>query len=170
MTEAESIAALSEAVVTEAIDAGQSVAVAESCTGGWIAKAITDINGSSACFEYGIVSYSDCAKKTILGVHPTTLSKHGAVSEEVVREMVLGVQKLSSADIGVAVSGIAGPGGGSEDKPVGTVWIAWSHRGKEEDPVDTEKHLIQGDRDAVRSRTVILALQGIRERIRMYGR
>jgi nicotinamide-nucleotide amidase len=169
MAETDAISTLSEALVGELIDAGKSVSVAESCTGGWIAKALTDIGGSSQCFSYGVVSYSNGAKESLLGVNPASLNDHGAVSEDVVREMATGVLSLSGADYAVAVSGIAGPGGGSAEKPVGTVWIAWAVRKRKKTTVDAEKHKIEGDRDSVRSRTVILALQGIRKRIRVHG-
>lgn len=169
MTETESISALSEALVSELIEAGKSISVAESCTGGWIAKALTDTGGSSQCFGYGVVSYSNGAKESMLGVKPATLSAHGAVSEEVVREMAAGVLNLSGADYGIAVSGIAGPDGGTEEKPVGLVWFAWAVRNKNKTMIDAEKHFIKGDREAVRMRTVILAMQGIRERLRANG-
>jgi len=169
MAETDAIGTLSTAVVGELIDAGKSVSVAESCTGGWIAKALTDIGGSSQCFGYGIVSYSNGAKESMLGVNPASLNEHGAVSEAVVREMAAGALSLSGADYAVAVSGIAGPDGGSEEKPVGTVWVAWAVRKRKKTSIDAEKHIIEGDRESVRSRTVILALQGIRERIRMHG-
>lgn len=169
MVETESIGALAEAVVSELIESGKSVAVAESCSGGWIAKALTDIGGSSACFGYGIVSYSNGAKESMLGVNPASLDEHGAVSDEVVREMAEGVLNLSGADYAVAVSGVAGPSGGTEEKPVGTVWIAWAGRGRKKTSIDAEKHIISGDREAIRARTVIIAMQGIRERIRTNG-
>ena len=169
MADMESIAALSEALVSELIDAGRTVSVAESCTGGWIAKALTDISGCSQCFAYGVVSYSNGAKESMLGVNPATLLRNGAVSAEVVAEMAEGVMKLSGADYSVAVSGIAGPDGGSEEKPVGTVWFGWAVRDNNEASVETEKHLIKGDREAVRSRSTILAMQGVRERLRRYG-
>ncbi len=169
MSETESIAALSDALVSELIEAGRSIAVAESCTGGWIAKALTDISGSSQCFGYGVVSYSNGAKESMLGVKSASLNEHGAVSEEVVSEMAGGVFSLSGADYTVAVSGIAGPDGGTEDKPVGTVWFAWAVRTRKNISIHAEKHLIKGDREAVRMRTVILALQGIRERLRKNG-
>ncbi len=169
MAETESIGALSEALVSELIESGRSIAVAESCTGGWIAKALTDIGGSSQCFGYGVVSYSNGAKESMLGVNPLTLAEHGAVSEDVVREMAQGVLNLSGADYAVAVSGIAGPDGGTEEKPVGTVWFGWAVRNRKNISIDAEKHLIKGDREAVRTRTVILAMQGIRERIRTNG-
>jgi len=169
MAEKESIAALSEALVSELIEAGRSVSVAESCSGGWIAKALTDIGGSSQCFGYGVVSYSNGAKESMLGVQPRTLTEHGAVSENVVREMAQGVLNLSGSDYAVAVSGIAGPDGGSEEKPVGMVWFAWAARNKKNTSIYAEKHLIKGDREAVRTRTVILAMQGVRERMRANG-
>jgi len=166
MTESEAISALSEALVGELLAAGKSVATAESCTGGWIAKSITDNAGSSGCFAYGLVSYSNGAKESLLGVGQATLQQHGAVSEEVVREMVSGALNLSGADIAVAVSGVAGPDGGSEDKPVGTVWFAWASRDIDKPDIDTKKRLLKGDRDQVRTQTVVIALQGIRERLR----
>ena len=169
MAEAESIAALSEALVSELIEAGHTVSVAESCTGGWIAKALTDIGGSSQCFSYGVVSYSNGAKESMLGVNPAILIQYGAVSEEVVREMAEGVLNLSGADYAVAVSGIAGPDGGSEEKPVGTVWFGWAVRNNKKMSIDTEKSLLKGDREAVRERTVVLAMQGVRERLRQNG-
>jgi nicotinamide-nucleotide amidase len=169
MAETESIAALSEALVSELIEAGQSISVAESCTGGWISKALTDISGSSQCFAYGVVSYSNGAKESMLGVNPASLLEYGAVSEEVVGEMAAGVLNLSGADYAVAVSGIAGPDGGTEEKPVGTVWFGWAVRNDKKMSIDTEKHLVKGDREAVRTRTVILAMQGLRERLRKNG-
>ncbi len=169
MAETESIEALSEALVSELIEAGRSIAVAESCSGGWIAKALTDIGGSSQCFGYGVVSYSNDAKESMLAVNPLTLAEHGAVSEDVVREMAEGVLKLSGADYAVAVSGIAGPDGGSEEKPVGMVWLAWAVRKQRKTSIYAEKHLIKGDREAVRTRTVILAMQGVREQMRANG-
>lgn len=169
MADTQAIGALSTAVVAELIEAGKTVSVAESCTGGWIAKVLTDVAGSSACFGYGIVSYSNGAKESILGVRPASLDEHGAVSEVVVKEMAQGVLNLSGADFALAVSGVAGPGGGTEEKPVGTIWIAWAARRLQETLIEAEHHLVPGDREAVRSRTVILALQGLRERNRMHG-
>ncbi len=169
MAETESIEALSEALISELIEAGRSISVAESCSGGWIAKALTDIGGSSQCFGYGVVSYSNGAKESMLGVNPASLNEHGAVSDAVVREMAAGVLNLSGADYAVAVSGIAGPDGGSEEKPVGTVWFGWAVRNSKIPSIDTEKHIIKGDREAVRMRTVIIAMQGIRERLRTTG-
>ncbi|WON76393.1 nicotinamide-nucleotide amidase [Serratia sp. UGAL515B_01] len=134
----------------------QSITCAESCTGGGIAKAITDIAGSSAYFERGFVTYSNAAKHELLGVAETTLSAHGAVSENVVREMAVGALKAANADLAISVSGIAGPDGGSEDKPVGTVWFGFATRSGR---VLTRKMHFAGDRDAVRLQATIFALQ-----------
>lgn len=156
-------------LVEELAAAGKSVATAESCTGGWVAKTITDVPGSSACFAYGIVSYSNGAKEALLGVRPETLQKSGAVSEPVVREMAEGVLKLAGADFSVAVSGVAGPDGGSADKPVGTVWFAWARRRGTSCDLYAEKQLFSGDRREVRERSVATALEGVLERLRQYG-
>lgn len=131
---------------------------AESCTGGWIAKVVTDVAGSSAWFDCGMAVYSYEAKQALLGVRPQTLEEHGAVSRETAIEMVSGALVHSGATVAVAVTGIAGPGGGTEDKPVGTVWIAWKRRGGY--PQAQVFHF-EGDRDAVRRRTVSEALHGL---------
>ena len=135
---------------------------AESCTGGWIAKAVTDVAGSSAWFDCGMAAYSYEAKQALLGVRPQTLETHGAVSRETVVEMVSGALVHSGATLAVAVTGIAGPGGGSEDKPVGTVWIAWKRRGGY---AKAEVFHFDGDRDAVRRQTVAAALAGLEQHI-----
>ena len=166
MTTCESIADLARNVVSELSESGKAVATAESCTGGWIAKSLTDVAGSSAVFSYGIVSYSNGAKEQLLGVSNATLSEHGAVSKEVVSEMAEGALNLSGANIAVGVSGVAGPDGGTDDKPVGTVWFAWARRTESSIAVDTELHTMEGDRKAVRMQTVTRALNGIRERLR----
>ena len=166
MPDHDSIGALSEALVGELLAAGKTVSTAESCTGGWIAKSLTDIAGSSGCFGYGLVSYSNGAKESLLGVNPATLEEHGAVSEETVKEMAEGALNLSGADIAAAVSGVAGPDGGSEEKPVGTVWFAWASRKKGDPDIDAEKRFLKGDRDQIRVQTVVISLQGIRERLR----
>ena len=165
MADYESLQKLSEAVVVELTKAGKAVSTAESCTGGWVAKSITDIPGSSAVFQYGIVSYSNGAKESILGVKNETLEVHGAVSKPVVEEMAKGVLHLSGADIAVAVSGVAGPDGGTDEQPVGTVWFAWAVRDGAKERVDTHCANFKGDRDLVRELTVAHALQGVRERI-----
>ncbi|MCR6495839.1 CinA family protein [Thermomonas sp. S9] len=136
----------------------QVLVTAESCTGGWIAKCMTDIPGSSAWFDCGMVAYSYEAKQALLGVRPQTLEQFGAVSRETVVEMVSGALVHSGATLAVAVTGIAGPGGGSEDKPVGSVWIGWKRRGGY---ARAELFHFEGDRDAVRRQTVAAALRGV---------
>jgi nicotinamide-nucleotide amidase len=165
MADYESLQKLAAAVVNELAAVGKAVTTAESCTGGWIAKSITDIPGSSAVFAYGVVSYSNGAKESILGVQNQTLEDNGAVSEAVVREMARGAINLSGANIAVAVSGVAGPDGGTDDKPVGTVWFAWAVREGADAVIDTSCEHFSGDRDLVRELTVAHALQGVLERI-----
>jgi len=140
---------------------GEKLACAESCTGGWIAKVLTDMPGSSAWFDRGFVTYSNEAKQEMLGVSAQTLGDHGAVSRETVLEMARGALVQSAAGSSVAVSGIAGPGGGTVDKPVGTVWIAWAGEGFAEAVCEH----FEGDRDAVRSAAVRAALQGLLDRL-----
>lgn len=137
---------------------GMMLATAESCTGGGVAAAATEIPGSSAWFERGFVTYSNDSKVELLGVRPATLEAHGAVSELTVREMAEGALRQSKAQIALAVSGIAGPGGGSITKPVGTVWLAWSLR---DGPTRAQLHYLQGSRSEIRRQTVRLALQGV---------
>ena len=165
MVEDIGIRALAESLVTKLSDAGKTVTTAESCTGGWIAKAITDVPGSSAAFAYGIVSYSNGAKKSLLGVQNPTLVDNGAVSEPVVIEMATGALSLSGADIAVAVSGVAGPDGGTEDKPVGTVWFGWAIRLGSRISADSDSSCFAGDRNEVRVQTVAHALRGVIERL-----
>lgn len=141
---------------------GLRLTAAESCTGGWIAKVVTDIPGSSAWFERGFVTYSNAAKAELLGVQTQTLETHGAVSEPVVLEMVAGALNHSQAQVAVAVSGIAGPDGGSADKPVGTVWFAWSLPGASP---WTERLQFAGDRGEVRHQAVRVALEVLLERL-----
>ncbi|HEY8009519.1 MAG TPA: CinA family protein [Rudaea sp.] len=137
---------------------GATLIAAESCTGGWIAKTLTDIAGSSAWFECGVVAYSYEAKEALLGVRPETLELHGAVSKETVTEMVAGALARFGATVAVAVTGIAGPSGGTHDKPVGTVWIGWKRRGGY---AQTQVFHFDGDREAVRRQTVAAALRGV---------
>lgn len=165
MADHEAINELAKALVSELSAAGKAVATAESCSGGWIAKAITDVPGSSACFGYGIVTYSNGAKESMLGVQNQTLIDNGSVSEPVVREMAEGALSLSGAHIGVAVSGVAGPDGGSEEKPVGTVWFAWAIRDGSKVRLETSLQHFDGDRELVRELTVVYALQGVLDRL-----
>jgi len=146
-------ARLGEALLTR----GERLAAAESCTGGWIAKVVTDIPGSSGWFDRGFVTYSNEAKQELLGVAAATLDSHGAVSEATVRAMVAGTFAHSRADLALAVSGIAGPGGGSPEKPVGTVWFAW---GRRDGALIARRELFAGDRTEVRRQSVLTALQG----------
>ena len=141
---------------------GWRLACAESCTGGGIAAALTDVAGSSAWFDRGFVTYSNQAKQEMLGVSPETLLRHGAVSRETVMEMARGALERSRAQLTVAVSGIAGPGGGTRDKPVGTVWLAWASDG---DVAAVHRHF-SGDRAAVRAASIDVALRGLLERAR----
>jgi nicotinamide-nucleotide amidase len=138
---------------------GRCVAAAESCTGGWIAKALTDIVGSSQWFEGGVVAYSNAAKTELLGVPADVLAAHGAVSEETTRAMADGARRRFAADLAVAVSGIAGPGGGTQDKPIGTVHFAWASP----NGVVAERRAFAGSRESVRRQTVALALERLIE-------
>lgn len=133
------------------------LSVAESCTGGWVAKCCTDLAGSSAWFDRGFVTYSNQAKHDMLGVTLSTLEQYGAVSKQTVIEMTQGALTHSNADVSLAISGIAGPTGGTEDKPVGTVWLAWASK----TTTKTQIYHFAGDRDAVRRQAVLAALQGI---------
>ncbi|NWO05618.1 MAG: nicotinamide-nucleotide amidase [Alteromonadaceae bacterium] len=137
---------------------GRTIATAESCTGGWVAKVLTDRPGCSAYVMAGLVTYSNEAKQMLLGVDEQVLETEGAVSELVVRQMVAGAVRATGADVAVAISGIAGPGGGSEEEPVGTVWFAW---GAGPGHTETSLQHFEGDRDAVRRQAVLYALQGV---------
>lgn len=135
---------------------GATLTTAESCTGGWVAKVITDVAGSSAWFERGFVTYSNEAKSQMIGVKPATLEAHGAVSEPVVVEMAIGALKAARADYAISISGIAGPDGGSEEKPVGTVWLAIACVNGQG---ITQRECFDGDRDAVRRQATGWALE-----------
>jgi nicotinamide-nucleotide amidase len=138
------------------------LATAESCTGGWIAQAVTSVAGSSDWFERGFVTYSNRAKRELLGVRGRTLSRFGAVSEQTAREMAAGALRRSRAQVAVAVTGIAGPGGGTREKPVGTVCFAWSGRRIATHSVALR---LRGDRRGIRRRSVAFALRGLLERL-----
>ena len=137
---------------------GLLLATAESCTGGGVAQAVTEVAGSSAWFERGFVTYSNLSKQQLLGVREDTLKQHGAVSELTVREMVAGALQHSAAQVALAVSGIAGPDGGTPDKPVGTVWFAW---GLKHGEIFAQRHQLAGNRGEVRAQAVRIALQGV---------
>lgn len=142
---------------------GWRLATAESCTGGWLAQAITAIPGCSAWFDRGFITYSNEAKREVLGVQADTLAAFGAVSEATVREMAAGALTRSRAEVAVAISGIAGPGGGSADKPVGTVCFAWALVGRTPEAVTCH---FDGDRCSIRKASVQRALQGLLERLK----
>jgi nicotinamide-nucleotide amidase len=139
---------------------GAKLVTAESCTGGWVAKVVTDIPGSSEWFDRGFVTYSDASKQEMLGVSAASLAEHGAVSGQVAGEMVKGALASSGARVGVAVSGIAGPDGGSDDKPVGTVFFAWALSGAEP---SVQRLQFAGDREEVRHQSVRVALERLLE-------
>lgn len=152
---------LAQRLGRQCLQLGVEVTTAESCTGGGIASAITSVAGSSAYFTAGYVTYSNAAKMRLLGVEQATLDAHGAVSEPVVNAMVAGACRESGADVAVAVSGVAGPDGGSDDKPVGTVWIAWGGAERQE----AQCFHFPGDRQAVREQAVREALAGLVARL-----
>ena len=149
---------LVERLASELSKRNARIATAESCTGGWIAKVLTDMPGSSAWFEYGFVSYGNNAKTAMLGVEPALIEKYGAVSAEVAEAMVTGALATSGAQLALAVTGIAGPEGGTPDKPLGTVWFAFAGAGR---GVVSACQQFEGDRDTVRRQTVSTALTGV---------
>jgi len=134
------------------------LATAESCTGGWIAQAATSVPGSSAWFERGFVTYSDRSKKELLGVRARTLARHGAVSEPAAREMAAGALAHSRAQVALAVTGVAGPDGGTRAKPIGLVCFAWARKGQ---ATAAATRRFPGGREAVRRRSVRFALEGL---------
>ena len=136
---------------------GQVLAIAESCTGGWVAQAVPAIAGSSGWFDRGFVTYSNDAKQEMLGVRADTLARHGAVSEQAAREMAQGALARSKATVALAVTGVAGPGGGSAEKPVGMVCFAWASG----QTIRAETIHFSGDRESVRRQSVIHALEGV---------
>ena len=135
----------------------QKLVTAESCTGGWAAQAVTAIAGSSDWFERGFVTYSNAAKQELLRVRRSTLKKHGAVSEETAREMALGALARSRASVAVSITGVAGPGGGSRDKPVGMVCFGWAQGRR----LRSETRKFNGNRESVRRQSVVHALKGV---------
>lgn len=149
---------IAELVAAALLARGWMLATAESCTGGWVAKVCTDLAGSSRWFERGFVTYTNEAKQELLGVDPAVLAEHGAVSRETVTQMAAGALARSRAQVSLAISGIAGPGGATPFKPVGMVCFAWATR--DGGPISCIRHL-DGDREAVRRQAVALALQGV---------
>ncbi|NEV63276.1 nicotinamide-nucleotide amidase [Thiorhodococcus minor] len=158
--------ALAAAVGERLLSLGMMLATAESCTGGWAAKSLTDIAGSSAWLERGFVTYSNAAKVEMLGVSAASLDTHGAVSEAVALEMVRGALRHSRAQVALSITGIAGPGGGGAEKPVGTVWLAWGREGAES--IARREHFA-GDREQVRAQSVRAALEGVLRLLAEHG-
>ena len=151
---------LAEQVGRRLAEARAVLVTAESCTGGWVAQAVTAVSGSSGWFERGYVTYSNDAKQELLGVRGETLARHGAVSEETAREMALGALARSKGTLCAAVTGVAGPTGGTMEKPVGMVCFAWA---RSDGALRSETQRFQGDRESVRRQSVIAALQGVVE-------
>lgn len=145
---------------------GMMLATAESCTGGWVGAAVTAVPGSSLWFDRGFITYTDEAKQDMLGVAAATLERHGAVSEPTVREMAAGALSRSRAQVALAISGIAGPGGGTAEKPVGTVWLAW---GFANGTIASARRQFAGARDEVRRQAVECGLQGVLDRLSETG-
>lgn len=142
------------------------LATVESCTGGGIAASLTDVPGSSEWFERGFVTYSNDSKRELVGVKRQTLAEHGAVSEAVAREMSVGALIHSNADVAVSVTGVAGPDGGTADKPVGTVWISWAER---QGCSLAKLHNLHGDRAAIRDASIVSALNGLHSFVKSFG-
>ena len=161
MTESK-IIELIETLALQLVTQHKMIATAESCTGGLVSKLCTDLSGSSQWFDCGITTYSNQSKINLLNVSASTLDTHGAVSQAVVREMVIGLLNTSTVDIGVSISGIAGPSGGDEKKPVGTVWIAWATSGS---LVEEVLFQFEGNREQVRLQAAYEAIKGITERL-----
>lgn len=153
---------LAERLGNMLLERGQWLAAAESCTGGWLAQSVTAIAGSSTWFDRGFVTYSNAAKMDMLGVPDMTLERHGAVSEPVARAMAQGALTNSRADWTVAITGIAGPGGASPGKPVGTVCFAWANG---DGGCEAQTCHFSGDRAEVREQSVRFALEGLIERV-----
>lgn len=157
VTEAE-LTALSAEVGQALAVARLMLATAESCTGGWVGRAITSVSGSANWYERGFITYSETAKQEMLGVPAELLEQHGAVSEPTARAMAEGALAHSHAQVALAVTGIAGPTGGSERKPVGMVWFAWAAQGR---PTEAICYRFDGDREAIRRQSVAVALRGV---------
>lgn len=137
---------------------GWMLVTAESCTGGWVGQAVTAVSGSSAWYERGYITYSNTAKREMLGVQQATLDQHGAVSPQTAQEMAIGALNRSHAQISVSITGIAGPDGGTATKPVGMVCFAWA---TQDGLVQQETHYFKGDRESIRRQAVATALEGV---------
>lgn len=161
----ETLEQLASTLGEQALEKQHMICTAESCTGGGVAYMITEIAGSSGWFDRGFVTYSNAAKHDMLGVRSETLDTHGAVSECVAREMAEGALVHSQASLSVAITGIAGPGGGTPTKPVGTVWFAWAKEENSTRRCDAQRHQLQGNRQAIREQAISIALRGLLERV-----
>jgi len=144
--------------------AGMSLVTAESCTGGLVAKLVTDVPGSSEWFDRGFVTYTNQAKQELLGVGESSIAEHGAVSEEVVRQMARGALAASRGQVAIATSGVAGPSGGSSEKPVGTVWFAWAYGSNS---LVTDVQVFPGDRQGIRQLAAEHAMRRVIERLQL---
>jgi nicotinamide-nucleotide amidase len=159
MTTDEELMRLATLAGADLLDAEKRLVTAESCTGGWVAKLLTDIAGSSAWYDGGVVVYSNALKQALLGVRPSTLASHGAVSEATAREMAIGVLETLGGHISLAVTGIAGPAGAQPGKPVGTVWFAWAWRESGEIETRVALETFSGDREAIRRQAAARSLR-----------
>jgi len=159
MTTDEELLRLATLAGAELLDAEKRLVTAESCTGGWVAKLLTDIAGSSGWYDGGVVAYSNQLKQSLLGVRPSTLASHGAVSEATAREMSIGALETLGGHIALAVTGIAGPAGAQPGKPVGTVWFAWAWREGTEIETRVALETFSGDREAIRRQAVARSLR-----------
>ncbi len=159
VTSDDALMRLATQVGADLLDAERRLVTAESCTGGWVAKLLTDIAGSSAWYDGGVVTYSNALKQSLLGVRPSTLASHGAVSEATAREMAVGALETLGGHISLAVTGIAGPAGAQPGKPVGTVWFGWAWREGGEIETRVALETFSGDREAIRRHSVARALR-----------
>ena len=157
---------IADRVVSLASQLKKIIVTAESCTGGLVAKAITDIPGSSYCFSHGFVTYSDTAKSTLLGINSLLIKDNGAVSKIVAERMAKNTLRDNTVDISVAITGIAGPTGGTLEKPVGTVWLAWGYYIDNQIIIDTQHYCFNGDRNTIRFESAIEALIGLEKRMK----
>ena len=167
MVDNNSMQEIARDVVENAINYKVNFSVAESCTGGLISKLITEIPGSSNCFSHGLVTYSDDAKTKLLGINTEDLLRFGAVSEFTAKKMAERVASINNSDFSLAVTGIAGPTGGTVEKSVGTVWIAWGVKIQDKFVLESELFVFSGDRNEIRNQSAIKALLGINERIKI---
>lgn len=166
MQEKDKLIKLSSQVIDLALKAQKIIITAESCTGGLVAKSLTDIPGSSSAFSHGIITYSDNAKMMILDVKKTLLEEHGAVSEQVASMMAKSALNENISYVSTAITGIAGPTGASNNKPIGTVWFAWGYYKENQIVIDTQHNYFDGDRAKIRFESTLMALTGLEKRLK----